>query len=263
MDETDARDGHWWTYAQLAQARQIGKRAAVRLAQRHRLQRQPGNDGQTRVWVPTDMASSSPHRPTPPATDANDTSPDVAPPFHAQALSALEAALADAGRRVDEASGRADAALALADRTLAQLADASTRADEANKRADAAEARSEANVQRADRAEARAEQERLAADRFRTEAEEARGEAEAARATAQEAQNVAEAERHRIAGELAQAVERRAAAEERAHHVALELTAEKAMRSAADDEVERLRQAENKRLQLGRWRRAWRGWRGR
>jgi hypothetical protein len=41
-----------------------------------------------------------------------------------------------------------------------------------------------------------------------------------------------------------------------------ELTAEKAMRSAADDDAARLRQAENERLQLGRWRRAWRGWRG-
>jgi hypothetical protein len=118
MDETDARDGRWWTYAQLAQARQVGKRAAVRLAQRHRLRRQPGNDGQTRVWVPTDMASSSPHRPTPPATAADDTSPDVAPPFHTQALSALEVALADAGRRADEAGKRANAALALAQFSL-------------------------------------------------------------------------------------------------------------------------------------------------
>ena len=51
-------------------------------------------------------------------------------------------------------------------------------------------------------------------------------------------------------------------ADERAHHLALELTAQKVMRSAADDEAARLRQAENERLQLGRWRRAWRGWRG-
>jgi hypothetical protein len=51
-------------------------------------------------------------------------------------------------------------------------------------------------------------------------------------------------------------------AEERAHHLALELTAQKAMRSAADDAAARLRQEENERLQLGRWRHAWRGWRG-
>ena len=48
-----------------------------------------------------------------------------------------------------------------------------------------------------------------------------------------------------------------------AHHLALELTAQKAMRSAADDDAAGLRQAENERLQLGRWRRGWRGWRGR
>jgi hypothetical protein len=64
-------------------------------------------------------------------------------------------------------------------------------------------------------------------------------------------------------GERDQAVERRTAAEERAHHLGLELTAEKAIRFAADDEAARLRQAENERLMLGRWRRAWRGWRGR
>jgi hypothetical protein len=140
-------------------------------------------------------------------------------------------AIRDTIPELDAANARADAALALADRLGVQLADAGERVDEANKRAD--------------RAEARADQERLAADRFRGEAE------------------AAEAERHRIAGELAQAEERRTAAEERAHHRGLELTAEKAMRSAADDEAARLRQAENERQQLGRWRRAWRGWRGR
>ena len=63
----------WLTYGQLAEARQIGRRAAVRLAQRHRLRRQPGNDGTVRVWVPADMAASSPFRPHPPATpDAAD-----------------------------------------------------------------------------------------------------------------------------------------------------------------------------------------------
>jgi hypothetical protein len=55
-------DGSWMTYGQLAEARQIGRRAAVRLAQRHHLRRQPGNDGSVRVWVPADMAASSPFR---------------------------------------------------------------------------------------------------------------------------------------------------------------------------------------------------------
>ena len=51
-----------------------------------------------------------------------------------------------------------------------------------------------------------------------------------------------EAERDCIAGELARAVERR---------------------TVAETEVRLLREAENARQQLGRWRRAWRGWRGR
>jgi hypothetical protein len=97
-EATDAGDGRWMTYDELAAVRQIGRRAAIRLAQRHRLRRQPGNDGLARVWVPTDMASSSPRRPTPPVTDADDnpnvTPSDVATPFHAHALAALEDALA-------------------------------------------------------------------------------------------------------------------------------------------------------------------------
>ena len=91
MDKADAADmgdGQWMTYGQLAEARQIGRRAAVRLAQRHRLRRQPGNDGSVRVWVPADMAASSPFRPHPPATpatpddaDADDTTAADATPF--------------------------------------------------------------------------------------------------------------------------------------------------------------------------------------
>ena len=82
-DRTDADDGCWMTYGQLAEARRITRRAAIRLSQRHRLRRQPGNSGFTLVWVPSDMASSSPHRPPPPETDADDnprdTPQDVAP----------------------------------------------------------------------------------------------------------------------------------------------------------------------------------------
>ena len=93
-------DGSWMTYGQLAEARQIGRRAAVRLAQRHHLRRQPT----VRVWVPADMAASSPFRSYPPATpddvDADDTPVADATPFHAQALAALEDAFAKRpGRR--------------------------------------------------------------------------------------------------------------------------------------------------------------------
>jgi len=56
-----AGDSEWMTYAQLAEARGISLRAAVRMTQRQRLRRQPGNDGKVRVLVPRDMLKPS-HR---------------------------------------------------------------------------------------------------------------------------------------------------------------------------------------------------------
>jgi hypothetical protein len=53
-------DGQWMTYAELAEARGIKLRAAVRQVQRQALRRQPGNDGKTRVWVPYDILEASP-----------------------------------------------------------------------------------------------------------------------------------------------------------------------------------------------------------
>jgi hypothetical protein len=53
----DATDGdmdgtRWLSYAELAEARGISKRSAIRLTFRHRWQRQKGNDGTVRVAVP-------------------------------------------------------------------------------------------------------------------------------------------------------------------------------------------------------------------
>lgn len=45
-------DSRWMTYAELAEARGIKEPAAVRLVQRRRWERQPGNDGAARVAVP-------------------------------------------------------------------------------------------------------------------------------------------------------------------------------------------------------------------
>ena len=227
------------TFAELAQARGTSKRAAVVLVRRHGWRKQRNNAGHVLALVPPTWAA-------PVAGDVTKHEGNERDGHNAgHSASTFTVSLAEAHRR-------ADAALALADRTMAQLADAGERADAANRRADAAEvradhadkradaaearaeaniqradraeklaeaaeARSDVNIQRADRADARADQERLAADRFR-------GEAEAAR------------------GELAQAVERR---------------------TAAEVEARGLREAENERQQLGRWRRAWRGWRGR
>jgi hypothetical protein len=59
MDDTEATDvgeGRWKTYGEPAVARQIGRRAAIRLAQHHRLRRQPGNDGKVRIRQKTRRA---------------------------------------------------------------------------------------------------------------------------------------------------------------------------------------------------------------
>ena len=45
-------DTRWMTYAELAQVRGIKEPAAVRLVQRRGWERQPGNDGSTRIAVP-------------------------------------------------------------------------------------------------------------------------------------------------------------------------------------------------------------------
>ena len=116
-----SEDGRWLSYAELAELRGITRKAAIRLTQRDQWRRQPGNDGATRVFVPGDIASRQ--------TPRDDGVPDD---FPAKALAVLEAALIEANKR-------ADAALALADRTLAQLADANARADRSEVRADAAE----------------------------------------------------------------------------------------------------------------------------
>lgn len=48
----DGGDTRWMTYAELAEARGIKEPAAVRLVQRHKWERQPGNDGAARIAVP-------------------------------------------------------------------------------------------------------------------------------------------------------------------------------------------------------------------
>jgi hypothetical protein len=136
----DVSEGEWLSYAELAQRRGIDRQSAFKLAARHRWRRQKGNTGQVRVFVPSAFAEA-------------------------------EDKASDTGYDVSDANKRADAALALADRTLAQLADAGQRAD----RAELAR----------DRAEARAEQERLAADRYRAQAEVTKEAAERASGEAQ------------------------------------------------------------------------------
>ena len=59
MDATDnppivaGDDSRWMTFAELAKARGISRLSAERLVRRHKWRRQPGNDGRTRVLVPS------------------------------------------------------------------------------------------------------------------------------------------------------------------------------------------------------------------
>lgn len=103
MNDTrdNASDGAWLTYRQLAEVRGISPRATVRMTQRHRLRRQPGNDGQVRVWVPHDMATPSPRtsQHDDRADDASDNKGSLA-----GALAALEAGLATLRERRAEAA---------------------------------------------------------------------------------------------------------------------------------------------------------------
>jgi hypothetical protein len=122
------------------------------------------------------------------------------------------------------------------------LAEATARADRADERADEAGKRADVALGLADRTLAQLADADARADKLRTLLTEAEAERDTARGEATGARKAAEAERQRIVGELAQAVERR---------------------TAAEVEARLLREAENARQQLGRWRRAWRGWRGR
>ena len=87
----DAGDGAvWLTYAELAVARGVTKRTAIRMTQRHRWRRQPGNDGMIRVLVPP--GDTVPRQPSATAGDV-DRDGELTP-FHARALAALETAIA-------------------------------------------------------------------------------------------------------------------------------------------------------------------------
>jgi hypothetical protein len=182
--QTDTDAGRWMSYTELADSRGISKKAAQRLTLRHRWRRQPANDGGVLVWVPEGAAS--PGRQTGRQSEAQadrqeggSDGPDVT-------------------LLLEDANKRADTALALADRTLAQLSEATERIQRAEDRADAAH-------QRAHQAEARAEAATRAVERARVEAQEAQSEAEALLAA--HAANLAAArEAARTAQELAEAL---------------------------------------------------------
>jgi hypothetical protein len=177
-------DGRWMSYGELARIRGIDRQSAVKLVRRQRWRRQPGNQGEVLVLVPSEALTRAMAR-----DEASDVTgaetPDIAPDTAAfeTALAAIEAAH---GSEVAALRERVDAAELSRVSAQAQLADATAKADRA-------EVLAEAERARADRATARADQERLAADRFRAEAETARAELQQAQQATREAEDAAEA----------------------------------------------------------------------
>ena len=203
-DGTTGEAGRWLSYAELAEARGITRKAAARLTLRHRWRRQPGNDGAVRVWVPDgDMT----HRQTPRHAPTAMTAPDI------------EAALT-------AANSRADAALAVADRALAQLAEAQARADRLDLlvqtergRIVAIEAKAAAAEQGREAEQARADEMRGRLDDFAAKLTDAQAEL----AAAQEATKASSAEVLMLARKVNEAAE--ADAERRARGLLARLRA--------------------------------------
>jgi hypothetical protein len=96
-DGPPADDGRWLSYAELAEVRGITRKAAARLALRHRWRRQPGNDGATRVLVPGTVQrklTPPPTSLTPPSDSAVTPPPDG--PSDAATFAAALAAITEA-----------------------------------------------------------------------------------------------------------------------------------------------------------------------
>ena len=115
-DVSDAQDDVqsdmvWATYGEIAEAKGISKRSVARMAQRHRLRRQPGNDGKVRVLISRDMLAP-PHGASQ-RTDESDeqsgtlqavrTAYDTALAAKDQEIAARDAAVAELRTSLDQA----------------------------------------------------------------------------------------------------------------------------------------------------------------
>ena len=234
--------GHWLSYAELAQVRGTDKQSALKLALRKRWPRRKNNHGTMQVCVPPEWLGEWARKSS---STASGVAPDMAFPMAPAAadgmdinsiIATLDAATASLTKRAeaaemladslqqerDKAHERADIAIALADRTLAQLAEANARAD----RAEQVVARERT---RADRAE-------LAQERLGSEL-----------AASQIAQSEAVAD----AAELREAVQKAES----------DRTAVVAITDQAVSAAEELRQANEERKARGRWARLRAAWR--
>ena len=274
----------WLTYQQIGDRFGMNAEAARGRVRRLGWRTQPGNDGRTLALLPDDIELHPGGVRTP---DPDDIQVDVR--ADAERLAAAEARAERADERADETGRRADAALALVDRALAQLADAGERAGRlerdlaaalsAAEQAEAARDQAE-QATTAERARADALRDRLNAQRVVAETTEAHTaalrdrldamqaqltEAHAALQAAVETERRAGQAEQEIAGERtrADALRDRLDASQ-AQLGAAETAAELARRHAqeAQDAAEALRQADDARRALGRWARIRRAWRG-
>ena len=231
----------WLTYAQIGERFGLKAEAARTRVRRLGWRTMPGNDGRTLALVPddADLRPGGAH-----AVGPDDDRPDGLE--HDRAVTAmltamLTALLTEATARADraeqraaEADKRADVAVALADRSLAQLAEAGRRTDQAEARTQ--EAKAEAEVLQRD------------LDCAREMATAAQGDIQAA---------------HEAAAALRAAInEMRDEQRTRADTHAQELAVAHRDAASARQIAKELRRAEDERKARGRWARVRAAWRG-
>jgi hypothetical protein len=129
-------EGSWLTYDEIGRMRGIGRESAVKLVQRRRWRRLPGNDGIARVLVPPEWLKAIPQdREMPSGDHSPQPSPDIS-----SAISALEAAIAGLVVRAERAEADADRERIRADRAEAGRDGERARADMLRDRIDAMQA---------------------------------------------------------------------------------------------------------------------------
>jgi chromosome segregation ATPase len=156
--EDSPEDGRWLTFGEFAAARGISRESAIRTIRRKRWRRQKDNHGTVRALIPADWQSPLPDRPE---DDPGDRPEDHAPvsAFHAQALAALEDALAALREAKDSEIATLHGVIDGLHVTIVRTED----------RAGRAETDRDAERVRADRAEADREEERVEAERALTD----------------------------------------------------------------------------------------------
>jgi hypothetical protein len=146
------RDGEeeavrWLSYSQIAELRGISRTSAERIVRRAKWRRQVDNQGVTRAAVPLAYADFVRTGPRDGQAERQEDRQAESPPDSTSlavlqgAVDALRQRAERAEAETDSAHKRADVAVALADRTLAQLAETSAEVEKLRDRLDAAEGR--------------------------------------------------------------------------------------------------------------------------